>query len=125
MINWYPEPCGHPVKPWHSCAIFSDRNWTALVRKTPKQSVEIIKRFAEEGNIFAANIYGDMLMEGVWDIKRMQVDLVRGNLQAASPNGIDDPYLLVARDPIKAVEFYRTAAYSEMTANQDNWHVPN
>ena len=85
---------------------------TALVKKTPKQSVEIIKRFAEEGNIFAANIYGDMLMEGVWDIKRMQVDLIRGDLQEAAPNDIHDPYLLVARDPLKAVEFYRTAAYS-------------
>ena len=57
-------------------------------------------------------------MEGVWDIKRMQVDLIRGNLlmiscstkTGSSPSV--DPYLLVARDPVKAVEFYRKTAVS-------------
>ena len=69
---------------------------TALIKKTPERSVEIIKKIAEEGNIYAANIYGDMLIEGVWDIKRMQVDLIRGDLQSPIAEDMSssaiDPY---------------------------------
>ena len=90
---------------------------TALIKKTPERSVEIIKKNAEEGNIYAANIYGDMLIEGVWDIKKMQVDLIRGDLQSPIAEDMSssaiDPYLLVARNPLKAVEFYKVTANSK------------
>jgi hypothetical protein len=72
-----------------------------------KETINLIKSRAEEGNAAAADVYGDLLMTGVWDTRQMEIDLILRDRLA--PN---ETYLLLPRDPLKAIEIYKLAAES-------------
>lgn len=82
----------------------------------PKEYVAQMEHYAQIGNASACEIYGDMLMEGVWEIYKMKSDIITGNLLEPTENPSDDPYLLLPRDPIAAIEYYRKAAVTRETA---------
>ena len=64
---------------------------------------------AEGGNIQAADLYGDFLIQGVWDEERMIFDLVSDKLLPNPPDPKKDPYLILSRDVQKAITFYHFA----------------
>lgn len=85
---------------------------TAFYKGNYEECVNLIKILAEEGqDATAADIYGDLLMSGVWDTRKMEVDLVRGRLQPQTHN-YTDTYLVLARDPLKAIQYYKQAAFA-------------
>ena len=82
----------------------------AFYKGNYEECVNFIKILADEGeNALSADIYGDLLMSGVWDTRKIEVDLVRDRLQPLNQNHAD-PYLILARDPLKAIQYYQRAA---------------
>lgn len=80
----------------------------AFLQNRLKIFVELVEGLArEQKHTLAADIYGDLLMAGVWDTIKMEVDRIRGQ---TVPSGPSDPYLILPRDPLRAVEFYKQAA---------------
>ena len=64
-----------------------------------------LKVAADAGNIQAAFTYGEILMTGGWDQRRMEIDLACGRLLPETPNPRNDPYLCVPRDQFTAINF--------------------
>ena len=86
-----------------------------------RKCVEITESFADAGDSIAADLYGDMLMCGVWDISRMKYDLVRDDLIPLPDDPRTDDYLILPRNPLLAIEFYKTAASDRI--NSDDFTV--
>ena len=74
------------------------------------------RELASTGNSMACEIYGDMLMEGVWDTHKMTSDLITGNLLESVEFPARDPYLILPRDPVSAVEYYLKASENRDSA---------
>ena len=64
-------------------------------------------------NLQCAELYGDMLMYGVWDLYQMRYDLIRGNLAAPAEDPSKDQYLILPRNPQLAIEYYKMAAEAD------------
>lgn len=77
-------------------------------------TLDKVKRFealAETGGIRASYYYGEMLLKGVWDEGRISKDQLAGTLLPLPSNPDEiDPYLVLPRDPVRAVGFLRRAA---------------
>lgn len=69
-----------------------------------------LRAAAHAGNIQAAYAIGDALIIGAWDVKRMEVDLARGQLLPPTPNPNQDPYLCVPRDQYQAINYLKFCA---------------
>lgn len=70
-----------------------------------------LKLLADSGNVEACVEYGLLLMKGIWDEYEMGIDLVHGQLSPATEDDTaNDKYLIKARDPIEAVEYFKMAA---------------
>lgn len=69
-----------------------------------------MEKLADSGNIDACVDYGLMLMKGIWDEYEMGLDLVRGQLEPVNPEIKKDKYLIVPRDPVRAMEYFKMAA---------------
>jgi hypothetical protein len=78
--------------------------------KNCPEKVQALKAMAGAGNIQAAFAYGDMLMAGAWDIKRMELDLVRGQLLPSTTDVNMDTYLILPRNQYHAIEYLKIAA---------------
>ena len=64
---------------------------------------------AETGEVEAIYLYGKMLIHGLWDKKEMAIDLAKNHYVPApsDPNVVTDPYLIVARNVIKAISYFK------------------
>ena len=69
-----------------------------------------MEKLADSGNIEACEQYGLMLMQGIWDEYEMGLDLARGKLEPINPDIKKDKYLIVSRDPVRAMEYFKMAA---------------
>ena len=78
--------------------------------KNCPEKIQSLKAMADAGNIQAAYVYGDMLMIGSWDIKRMELDLTLGQLLPSPTNILNDPYLILPRNQNYAIEYLKAAA---------------
>lgn len=83
------------------------------VNKMPNcpEKIQKIKAMAHAGNIQASYVYGDMLMIGAWDIKRIENDTARGQLLPQPEDINTDPYLILPRNQNYAIEYLKMAAY--------------
>jgi hypothetical protein len=92
---------------------------TSFYKGNFEECIDLIKILADEGgDAVAADIYGDILMSGVWDTRKMEVDLARGRLQPQPTDSETDTYLILARDPLKAVQYYKQASdYFDQSEN--------
>lgn len=80
------------------------------------KSIAQLKNLATIGNSAACEIYGDMLMEGVWNTYQMKVDGIANKLIGAYDFQGKDPYLLLPRDPVAAIDYYKKASGNRDTA---------
>lgn len=78
-----------------------------------KDKVEQIKLLADKGNIQACWYYAETLMEGAWDVERMELDLACDRLIPVPLDPRTDPYLYIKRDQYAAIEYYKKAANFE------------
>lgn len=82
---------------------------TSFYKGNFEECINLIKILAGEGgDAVASDIYGDILMSGEWDTRKMEVDLARGRLQPQPTDSETDTYLILARDPLKAVQYYKS-----------------
>lgn len=78
--------------------------------KNCPEKIQSLKAMADAGNVQAAFVFGDMLMKGIWDIKRMELDVARGQLLPPAPFVQHDPYLILPRNQYQAIEYHKIAA---------------
>lgn len=69
-----------------------------------------MRTLADYGNVQAAWYYGNILLIGGWDERRMEVDYLRGKLLPETSDPRQDPYLLLPRDQYAAVHYHKIAA---------------
>lgn len=76
-----------------------------------KSKIDALGELAGKGEVHAAASYGEILLTGVWDEKRLYIDSVRGTLLPAQkdPKTIDS-YLILPRDPLRGVAYLTLAA---------------
>lgn len=82
----------------------------ALTIKDRRSMVKALGSLAENGNIHAANLYGDFLIQSVWDEEKMTVDLLSEKLLPKPPDPKNDQYLILPRDVQKAIYLYHLAS---------------
>jgi hypothetical protein len=81
-------------------------------------NLEERRKAALEGDGEAAFSIGMDLMCGVWDAQGMEDDLARGIFkEAPKDNHTQDPYILLAKDPVSGIKFLESAA---KTASPEN-----
>ena len=78
--------------------------------KSTKNRLIRMKALADAGNIEAALNFGEKLMTGEWDVSRMELDLARRKFLPPAANPIEDPYLLMKRDQVRAIDYYKIVA---------------
>lgn len=66
-----------------------------------------MKQIADKGNVQACYWFAEVLMQGGYDITRMELDFVRKGLLQRTSDPTQDPYLIVPRDQFKALEYYK------------------
>ena len=98
-----------------SSHINSEKYSKALNVKNMNERLDSMKKLADARNVDAACWYGDALMKGIWDIKKMELDLARGNDLPKGKNiNMDkfnsESYLILPRDQYGALEYYKIAA---------------
>ena len=78
--------------------------------KQPKVCLQLIENLADDGSTVAALVYGDMLMTSIWDVDRIETELAQDSKLFSPTDFPKSQYLLLPRDPVKAVEYYKKAA---------------
>lgn len=81
-----------------------------LTIKDRRSMVKAIGSLAEDGNIHAANLYGDYLIQSVWEEEKMTVDFLYEKLLPKPLDPKNYPYLILSRDVQKAINLYHLAS---------------
>ena len=82
---------------------------SALRIKDKRTMINVLSGLAHSGNIYAANLFGDLLLLSVWDEEKMGFDICRGMLIPPTEDPKNDPYLILGRDVKQAIYLYELA----------------
>lgn len=75
-----------------------------------RSEVMLVKDRAEAGIPEPSIAFARMLFKGIWDCEQMMMDSLSGRLQPAPADSRLDPYLVLPRDPVRAVQLLKRVA---------------